>query len=270
MTLTEKFEKNIDQVNSDFQAIKSKLIECGIEVPDGTKTAELAEKVGEVYNSGRKAENEAFWDAYQQNGNRTQYNYAFSGEGWTNETFNPKYNIVPTIAWYMFQNSNIMGDLVEKLENLGVTLDFSNNIYNATNTFINSKFSRLGILDFSKAVKLNNTFSDANFLETIDKLIVSATLKYETPFYGATALKNIIVEGIIGQNGFDVSACTNLSKASIISIINALSTTTSGLTVTFSKTAVDNAFKDGDRIGSESQEWETLAQTKSNWTISLI
>ena len=46
MTTVERFEQNIDQVNSDFQAIKSKLIECGVEVADGTKTAEYAKKVG--------------------------------------------------------------------------------------------------------------------------------------------------------------------------------------------------------------------------------
>ena len=265
MTLTEKFEKNIDQVNSDFQAIKSKLIECGVEVSDGTKTAELAEKVGEVYNSGRKAENEAFWDAYQQNGNRTEYNYAFANYLWTKETFRPKYNIAPTVANYMFQFNAIGGDLVEILEDLGIVLDFSNTT-GMTNVFAGSKFTRIGEIDTRSISGLTSCFANATLLETIDKLKVREALRFATTFAGCTNLKNLTIEGTIAQNGFDVSSCTKLSKASIESIINALSTTTNDLTVTLSKTAVDNAFEGGSGGG----EFHYLIDSKENWTISLI
>lgn len=63
-----------------------------------------------------------------------------------------------------------------------------------------------------------------------------------------------------------------LSKPSITSIINCLSTTTSGLTVTLSKTAVNNAFETSEGVadGSTSQEWLNLVATKTNWTISLV
>ena len=72
-------------------------------------------------------------------------------------------------------------------------------------------------------------------------------------------------------SSLDMKSCTLLSKASITSIINALSSTTSGLTVTLSKTAVNTAFEteSGGADGSTSQEWLALATTKSNWTISL-
>ena len=273
MTLTEKFEKNIDQVNSDFQAIKSKLIECGVEVADGTKTAELAEKVGAVFDAGRKAGNDAFWDAYQQNGNRTEYNYAFANYLWTKETFRPKYNIAPTVAHYMFQFNAIGGDLVAILDNLEITLDFSKTT-GMTNLFAGSKFTRIGEIDTRSISLLNSCFANANLLETIDKLKVREALRYSTTFNGCTALKNLTIDGTIAQNGFDVSSCTKLSKASILSILNALSTTIGGCAVTFSKNAVDVAFADDKYIGSESQEWWdwTTNQTdgRANWNFDLV
>ena len=62
-----------------------------------------------------------------------------------------------------------------------------------------------------------------------------------------------------------------LSKDSIISIINALSTATSDLPITLSITAVNNAFETspGAADGSTSEEWTALIATKPNWTISL-
>jgi hypothetical protein len=63
-----------------------------------------------------------------------------------------------------------------------------------------------------------------------------------------------------------------------VSIINALSTTTTGLTVTLSVDAVDKAFEyeyddgEGNIIldsGYNSYEWYELTQTKTNWNIVL-
>ena len=46
------------------------------------KLKEITDNVPYVYQSGveagRKAEYDAFWDAYQQNGTKTNYSYAFS------------------------------------------------------------------------------------------------------------------------------------------------------------------------------------------------
>lgn len=48
-------QENIRRVNSDFQAIKAKIVEKGVEVADGTKTSEYASKVDAVYEAGKKA-----------------------------------------------------------------------------------------------------------------------------------------------------------------------------------------------------------------------
>ena len=44
--------------------------------------------------AGKKSEYDAFWDAFQLDGERTNYSYAFSGSGWHSETFKPKYKIL--------------------------------------------------------------------------------------------------------------------------------------------------------------------------------
>jgi hypothetical protein len=68
--------------------------------------------------------------------------------------------------------------------------------------------------------------------------------------------------GTVSVSGLNLQWSTKLSKASITSIINCLSSTTSGLSITLSKTAVDNAFT--------AEEWAALENTKHNWTIALF
>ena len=56
------------------------------------------------YTDGQEAERSAFWDIYQDNGNRTVYQNAFSGAGWNDETFTPKYDMKPTSAVQMYKH----------------------------------------------------------------------------------------------------------------------------------------------------------------------
>ena len=45
----------------------------------------------ENFDEGKQAEYDRFWDAYQENGNRTDYRNAFVGYFWNKETLRPKY-----------------------------------------------------------------------------------------------------------------------------------------------------------------------------------
>ena len=127
---------------------------------------------------------------------------------------------------------------VSTLETVDLT-EFNRKISKASWMFLGSSKlkSVYGALDFSLCTSATNWFSGAYALEDIE--FVPETIKISIDFYW----------------------CTKLSKASIESIINGLSADTSGLTVTISKTAVNNAFTD--------EEWATLIATKPNWTISL-
>lgn len=70
---------------------------------------------------------------------------------------------------------------------------------------------------------------------------------------------------------FRIDYCVKLSKESLESIVNSLSSETSGLTLILKLQAVNKAFEtsEGANDGSNSTEWQTLVNTKPNWTINL-
>lgn len=227
----------------------------GISIGGDTEAA-----YNEGVEAGRKAEYDAFWDAYQKNGNQTNYSYAFAGFGWE-KTFKPKYNIRPKHATGMFIQNGLQKDLVTHLENLNVTLDLSQ-AQNMDSIFYNAYFTRIGVVDATRCGNLSASFSYCNNLTKIDKIIVNENCTYSNVFSGCDKLENLTFEGVIAKNGLNFKWSTKLSKASITSVINCLSTTTSGLTVTFSKTAKETAFT--------ASEWAMLAATRPNWTITLV
>lgn len=221
--------------------------------------------IAEGVEQGRKSQYDEFWDAYQNNDQGGAIDYAFAGYGWTLETFKPKYDIIIVgQAMGAFNANQMKIDLVELLSRLGKKLDFTRST-NISTCFSWSAFTRIGEVCVN-STGVYSIFNNCANLVTIDKLIVKENITYNSWFNACPALENLTIEGVIGQNGFNVQWSTKLSKASITSIINALSTTTSGLTVTISKTAVNNVFAGG----SEGDEWLNLVATKNNWTISLV
>lgn len=181
---------------------------------------------------GGKSWYDEFWDAYQQNGNRTGYAQAFYNS-WNDITFKPKYDIIC----------------------LG----------NSYGVFGSSKMTAINkVIDISQATNIQTFFIYCDKLITIKKLIVSAT----TPFWANTfqsciALENLTIKGVIGTNNFDIHWSTKLTADSLKSIIQALSTTTTGLTITLPTTAQAN-YEAVYGAGS----WETLTASRSNWTIA--
>lgn len=227
-----------------------------------------------VYEAGKQAQYDEFWDEFQASGTRTNYDEGFAGIGWTSKTFKPKYSIVPNTAYMIFRDNQAGIDLVDYFEKNGITVDFSQ-VTNARYAFYNAAFTHLGVLDFSKIVhagELTGTFNWCG-AKTVDLIKLSATQgSYSSTFTSWGALESITIEGSISCNGASFAQSTKLTKASITSIVNALSATTSGLAVTLSNTAVNKAFETtaGAGDGSTSAEWQSLIATKSNWTISLI
>lgn len=226
----------------------------------------------EGYTTGKQDEHAAFWDAYQDNGNRTNYARAFSQTGWNDTTFKPKHSIKPINGSNMFANSQIT-NIKRALVDNGVTLDTSQ-ATNLENLFEGATTEEMPAVSFESAISVKYAFYGAKNCVTIDKLILKAdgTNTFQTPFANCTALENIVIDGVIGQNGFYIGYSKKLSRDSITSIINALSNTTSGLAVTLSKAAVNTAFETAADAadGSASAEWLELIATKPNWTISLV
>ena len=189
---------------------------------DALGLGEMPGKVEAVFEAGKKSEYDAFWDAYQQNGERVHYGYAFAGNGWTDVGFKPKYDMTPTQAFNMFAQSGSL-DLVACCDARGVTLSFEN-CTSFDGAFAWSGVTRLGVIDTRKIATTTNIFYGCSSLHTVQKLILKedGTQSIGTnPFYMCKALENITVEGKIGY-GFSFSYSTKLTHASLMSIINAL------------------------------------------------
>ena len=257
-------EENINQLDSDIQAIKEKIVEKGIEIAEGTKTEEYAAKVSQVYNKGRQDEYDEFWDNVTNYGNREGYRLGFAG--WSNEYFRPNRKIIPKGSTSGNSTFNACPNL-KKIE--AEYFDFSQKPTGTTSqtgwyyTFYKCpELEEIEDIGLTPQYGYYATFSSSNKLHTIAAIRTDENTRWSTAFDWSRNIVNLNIIGTIGQNGFNIQHSTKLSKASITSIINALSPTTSGLTVTLSKTAVNNAFT--------TDEWDALIATKTNWTISLV
>ena len=227
------------------------------------------------YDAGKQAEYDRFWDAYQANGKRGSYQYGFCS--FNDETFKPKYDIRLSAGYtgtYAFYGGGV-NNLAETLEKQGVVLDTSMSGYLQA-MFYNFKTTRLPVIDCTHAADYNAsagmqyTFRNCS-AETIDKLILTEKQKYSSTFTDCKNLKNIVIEGLIGNNiDFGQSP---LSKDSITSIVNALSGTVTGQTLTLQKSAVNDAFSinvDDESTYPEGSEFYTLRHSKDNWTFSYV
>lgn len=220
------------------------------------------------------------WDAIQFGGTRTNYNGFFKFEYWNEKTFRPKYDMRLT-----GNNSGMFDrfggeaktttksiDLAQIFEDCGVVLDTSKST-SLNNMFYFSSISRVpAISAVGCTSKLIGVFALCIELETVDKFILKedGSDKLKEVFLKDISLRNIIIEGTMGDS-VSFEWCP-LSKESILSVFNALSSTATGLTLTLNLAAVNTAFEtsEGAADGSTSEEWATLIATKPNWTISLV
>ena len=196
-----------------------------------------------VYEEGKKDEYDKFWDACQDNGSRTYYSSAFAGnQGWTKDNFYPKYDIKPEgnanqlfYAWEVKDKHTL--DLAQRLEDCGVVLDTSK-ATNLQNAFGYGCFSRIPAVDLTSTTNASAGLFNASWgrLITIDKIIMNENTQISSSWFGnGSGIENLTIEGKIGQNNFNVKDCKKLTKASLLSILKALSLNiTATTTITFS------------------------------------
>ena len=176
------------------------------------------------YIDGQQSEYDRFWDDYQQNGSRTNYNYGFAGYGWDDKMFKPKYDIRPVAASRLFSDTNI-ADVKGCLESAGVVLDLSKTtsmaylIEGAT-----SKITYLPELNVTSVSQLNYFIYQAKSLISIDNVVLkddgSQTFA-NTSFGYLNSLEEIRFKGVIGKT-INFQWSTKLSVKSLKSIISCL------------------------------------------------
>lgn len=193
------------------------------------KTSEMPSGVDEVYEKGKQAEYDEFWDNFQDYGNRRYYYYGFINVGgyWNKQTFKPKYDIIlegnASFAFYAWENCPEDIDIGAILKEQGVTIDTSK----ATNigSLFNSGKNIIGELPTisceSAGANTASLFRSVRVTK-IEKLIVTEQTVYTHMFTYCSLLEDIVFEGKIAQNGFNVQWSTKLTHDSLMSIINAL------------------------------------------------
>jgi hypothetical protein len=217
-----------------------------------------------VYEVGKQDGDLAYFNMLTNNGKRTQYYGAFAMADFSGYTF--PYLIQPTeygcgrIFWN-YPGTSLPGNI-----DFTKIVEDSNGYYQNFMYAINVK----EIVFNAPAPKAYvQTFDYCAKMERLIGVNVAETTTFNRGFLNCYALRELTMFGTLGQT---VSfAQSPLNKASIENIIDILSSTASGKTLTLKLSAVQKAFEtsEGANDGNTSEEWMTLAASKSNWTITL-
>ena len=158
------------------------------------KLTTVAENVPKVFEAGKQAEYDRFWDILQNKGEPANYYYKFSYSsatyGWTDDNYNPKYPIV-----------------CGKGTTAGMALFYSNKAITDTKVPI-----------IAQGSTIQSAFANADNLTTIRSLSVHEGVLFSTSFVNCSGLKHIIFEGVIGSS-IDFSYSPSLTVESMKSVI---------------------------------------------------
>ncbi|MBQ8756817.1 MAG: hypothetical protein IJZ48_01035 [Oscillospiraceae bacterium] len=215
---------------------------------------------------GKQEEYDRFWDSYQQNGQRTDYYYAFRNPSveqqvWTADNFEPKYSMSPTNlqqAFGLWTDGKV--DFGALFTDRGLEFDTSNCVNFYQTWYDSIGIVRMPVIDTSKATNISRAFTMRN-LVTFDKFIPPKTKVQNginTAFNGCYALENIVVEGDILQD-INFSYSSKLTHDSLMSILGALVNNTEGTTLTCTLGATNLA-----KLTDE----EKAIATQKGWTLA--
>lgn len=220
---------------------------------------DLSAMEGGSYEEGKKAEYDAFWDAYQDGGNRTNYQYGFAGAGWNDATFKPKYDIKPTDSFHLFSGTGIT-DLVKLLNDRNITLDLSQSVNTSYLAQTSTALQTLPVLNLTGRSHINYFLYDCTALRSVEKVILKADGSQKFNQYSFTnlpALEEIRFEGTIG-NSLEIKDSPPLSTASVQSIIDHLKDLTGATAQTLTLHAT---------VGANMTAEQKAAITSKNWQL---
>jgi hypothetical protein len=286
MKLDVKFVEQNNSFEADFGEVHN-ISDGGYErgYTEGERegyTKGYTEGKAEGIEEGKQAEYDRYWDGYQDHGNRTDYNSAFTGFYWNADSLRPKYpiKIVGACGGSTFGNcffkSNLPSSEWNNLLDIShITIDVSE-ATDCVAMFGNARVKGVTLIFSEKISKLGQAFTKSGAGSIggmeITLLVPNPNCDWTNAFQYHNLKRLTLLEGtVIGKNGFNISWGKNLPHDDLVSVVNALSAETSGLSATVSKQAVNKAFETsaGANDGSISAEWLALIATKPNWTISL-
>lgn len=183
--------------------------------------SDVAARVEQAYEAGRRNA----WGFIQGYGERTAYDYGFYRLDLTD--FYPMFDIKPTLATFLFRDSEQHTpepyDLVERLEECGVTIDLSN-CTSVTYCFYKSAFTHLPVLDFRNAGDTTkNLGCGGEYTRKIDKIILTEDGQPLSDYFSyAYSLEEVEIEGSIAGGSLNIKNSPKLTLDSLKSILTAL------------------------------------------------
>lgn len=250
-----KLAENVAQVKADFKAIKDMAknaiktdlnnmptskyageLENGIYVySDGYYSRGIEEgniqgyKIGlrDGKEQGKQAQRLEWWGKYLANQKITGLYNGFAGYGWTDETFDPPFDIETRSSSSMFSYSfveNLRGILARN----NVKIIFMNTSgAQHYNVFANSRLKYCPYLTLSTASTCYGYFTNCKYLIEVDGYECTEKHRFETSsgtnktFQGCTNLEHIIFHGTIA-NTINMQDCKKLDLESGISLLEHL------------------------------------------------
>lgn len=228
------------------------------------------DKIDAVYDAAAQKAYDDFWDGFQWNGQRTNYENAFLywydiGMG------EPKYQVKIGSSYtdrYMFDSNKGIKKLT------AAKYDFSEALCSDSNGAMGGHcatfFSCTNLAEIEdiglKAGYYHRTFYADTSLHTIGMIRATKNSTFtDDCFYNCTSLKNINFEGVIGKNiNFRYSPLTALSVHNLFAVLDT-EAGTDARSVTLneaSKAAYDEKYGDWDAKAAEF--------TAASWTIALV
>ena len=222
----------------------------------GYARGQKAGNYGEGYEAGQQAEYDRFWDALQDNGNRTDYFAAFVF--WDDETFKPKYDIIPSgTAMYMFAKSQIT-NLVTCIENAGIVFDTSKSphvgyLFNDASSLVEAP-----IIDATSSSSVDRLFNGCVSLKKAGVIFPENKITaFANAFARCGNLEDFTAYGVI-DIPLSFANSSKLTTASVQSIIDHLADLTGKTAQTLTLHAT---------VGGKLTDAQKASITAKNWTL---
>lgn len=167
-------------------------------------TSEMASGVGEVFEAGKQAEYDAFWDVITNNGTRTDYRNGF--QRWNCPYIRPTRKIIPTNNQginYLFDSNHSLLKVEKEYFDFSQKINVSQTASYAGHCRV---FADCVSLIEIEDVGMQPAYYDATFYDCLklEKIAVirsqEDTLYNENTFGYCSKLKDLVIEGVIGTN----------------------------------------------------------------------
>lgn len=167
------------------------------------KLTTIAENEQKVYDKGRTDEWSDFWDIFQQNGQRVNYNNAFYDDEavtWNDTNFKPKHSIKPTMLSGGFLGLRVT-DFAKVFEDRNIEFDTSQCTRMNGAFSHNKRNTRLPIIDLSSATTIDAMCRYSYYLQKIEKIIWSETITAtKEAFLDCQRLTEFVSEGTLAKS----------------------------------------------------------------------